>query len=495
MSAMLDGIRRHACRAAPVAVRAGSEVVTYRQLLARASALAGRLDASRIRTLALLAPNSPDWIVVDIAALLAGVTLVPIPEFFSPRQRRHVVESSGADAVIMAPEDQLGGIELSALEPVAGGLRLFRLTPQINPSDATAAKISYTSGTTGEPKGVRLPLAALEAVAISLREATQALEIRRHLCLLPLSTLLENIAGVYAPFLEGAEVIVPNAAETGVIGAARLDVDSLVRCIRRHEPHSVILVPQMLAALVAACEAGACVPRSLRFAAVGGAHVPSALLERAERCGLPVYEGYGLTECASVVAMNVPDARRTGSVGRALPHARVRVHETGEIIVAGAAMSGYVGEPGREPTEIHTGDVGRIDADGFIYVHGRRRNVFITSFGRNVSPEWVEAELARSKCIRQAALFGEARPWNVAVIVAASTRCDEIAADIERVNENLPDYARVGQWILADEPFSPENGLATMNGRLRRDAILRTYRQRIDLCYEDLIADSPRSKA
>jgi long-subunit acyl-CoA synthetase (AMP-forming) len=395
----------------------------------------------------------------------------------------------------MAAEDQLGDIECPVLERVGERLRLFRLRPPTSAIDAGAAKISYTSGTTGEPKGVRLPLAALDAVAMSLREATQALEIRRHLCVLPLSTLLENVAGVYAPFLAGAEVIVPDPTETGLIGAAGLDVGRLLRCIQRHEPHSVILVPQMLAALVEAFEAGAPVPMSLRFVAVGGAHVPTPLLERAGRCGLPVYEGYGLTECASVVAMNTPGAHRPGSVGRALPHARVHVDATGEIVVAGAKMLGYVGEPALESTDIRSGDVGRIDTDGFIYVRGRRRNVFITSFGRNVSPEWVEAELARSKRIRQAALFGEARPWNVAVIVAASSRRGEIAADIERVNADLPDYARVGRWILADEPFSHENGLATLNGRLRRDSILRAYQHRIDLCYENPIADSPRRKA
>src|SRR5690606_4443929 len=184
------------------------------------------------------------------------------------------------------------------------------------------------------------------------------------------------------PFLAGAEVIVLEPAESGLIGAAGLDVERLLRCLRRYEPHSVILVPQMLAALVEALEAGAPAPRSLRFVAVGGAHVPVALLERAERSGLPVYEGYGLTECGSVVAMNAPGAQRTGSVGRALPHTRVRVDETGEIVVAGAAMLGYVGAPVLEPTEIHTGDVGRIDTEGFIYVQGRRKNVFITSFGR-----------------------------------------------------------------------------------------------------------------
>lgn len=495
MSAVLESIRLHASRSSRAAVRSARGVVSYGQLRARASALASRFQAIGVHALALLAPNSLEWIVVDLAALLAGVTLVPIPGFFSPRQRWHLLESSGADAMIVAENEELGDIQCAALERVADGVRLLRLYPRTGAMDASAAKISYTSGTTGEPKGVRLPVAALDGVAMSLRDATQALEIGRHLCLLPLPTLLENVAGVYAPFLAGAEVIVPDPAESGLIGAAGLDVDRLVRCMRRHEPNSVILVPQMLAALVEAFEAGTPVPGSLRFVAVGGGHVPVALLERAERCGLPVYEGYGLTECASVVALNVPGARRTGSVGRALPHARVRVDETGEIIVAGASMLGYVGEPAPAPTEIRTGDVGRIDRDGFIYVQGRRKNVFITSFGRNVSPEWVEAELARSKWIRQAAVFGEGRPWNVAVLVVAPGRRGDVARHIERVNADLPDYARVRRWILADEPFSTANGLATMNGRLRRDAILQAYRQRINLCYEDPNADAPRRMA
>jgi long-subunit acyl-CoA synthetase (AMP-forming) len=203
-----------------------------------------------------------------------------------------------------------------------------------------------------------------------------------------------------------------------------------------------------------------------------------------------VYEGYGLTECASVVSLNRPAGRRIGSVGRALPHAGVRIAADGEIHVSGGAICGYLGDEHGAPPEIATGDLGRIDADGFLHLGGRRKSVFITSFGRNVSPEWVEAELVRERPIAQAALFGEGRPWNVAVLVPTpGVGPDQIQNAVERVNADLPDYARVGAWLRADEPFTPANGLLTMNGRNRREAIGNRYRWRIDACYDDVLCD------
>jgi long-subunit acyl-CoA synthetase (AMP-forming) len=220
----------------------------------------------------------------------------------------------------------------------------------------------------------------------------------------------------------------------------------------------------MLAALAAALEHGARPPRSLRFAAVGGAKVSAGLLARARALGLPVYEGYGLSECASVVSLNVPGADRPGSAGRALSHARVRIEE-GEIVVG----------------ELRTGDLGRVDAEGYLHIEGRRSNVLITSFGRNVSPEWPEAELVAGGAIAQAAVFGEARPRLCALVVPApGATSAAIEAQVRAANERLPDYARIGAWISADEPFTPHNGFATANGRARRDALWRAYGERLD---------------
>jgi long-subunit acyl-CoA synthetase (AMP-forming) len=247
----------------------------------------------------------------------------------------------------------------------------------------------------------------------------------------------------------------------------------------------MILVPQLLAALVAELERGAARPASLEFVAVGGGRVAPSLLERADRLGLPVYEGYGLTECASVVTLNTPRARRVGSAGKPLAHAAVTIDPRGEIHVAGAALGGYVGG-NRAPDHFATGDLGRIDDDGFLHISGRRKNLFITSFGRNVSPEWVESELCDEAPIARAAVFGEARPWNVAVIVPApGATHEQIQAAIAAANRRLPDYARILAWLPANEPFMPDNGELTANGRNRRNVIWARYRLDLDALYDE----------
>jgi len=212
------------------------------------------------------------------------------------------------------------------------------------------------------------------------------------------------------------------------------------------------------------------------------------LLARAAAVGLPVFEGYGLSECASVVCLNTPEAQRRGSVGRPLPHARVRVADDGQILVSGVTMLGYLGEPPRRPgEEWATGDLGEIDADGYVYVRGRVRNVFITSLGRNVAPEWVEREIAQQAGVRHVMVHGEARPYAVAIVSPASDDIDDatLARGIAAANAALPEYAQVRRWLRATEPFSFDNGLLTSNGRLRRAAIRARYERQIDALYRD----------
>jgi acyl-coenzyme A synthetase/AMP-(fatty) acid ligase len=203
---------------------------------------------------------------------------------------------------------------------------------------AGTACITYTSGTTGQAKGVCLDADTLVSVAGAVLSATASLNPRRHLCLMPLATLLENVAGAYAALLSGAQVALPPLAEIGYTGAAGLDVPTLLACLHRYQPESAILLPQLLLALVSAAEQGQALPASLRFLAVGGGRVGPRLLARAAALGLPVYEGYGLTECASVVCLNRPGASLPGSVGQPLGHARVQVRD-GELLVEGPAPS------------------------------------------------------------------------------------------------------------------------------------------------------------
>lgn len=496
MKSTFEIVERRATAAPFKAAISGAHAWSYRRLYESAAALAAALRRERLRVVGLAADNGPAWIVADLAAQLARVTLVPLPPYFSPAQNRHALQDSGADGVLadeahgQSALDSLAPAETTLALPAGVHLRRLRAAAPESRLPAGTAKISYTSGTTGSPKGVCLSQTALDSVAQSLWSATADLGLDKHLCLLPLATLLENVAGVYAPLRNGAQIACPPLHEIGWTGSVGLDVQRLVACVAHHRPHSLILLPQILAALVAAIEAGAPRLETLRFAAVGGARVPRALLDRASELGLPVYEGYGLTECASVVALNTPTAHRAGSVGRVLAHAAVRIDEHSEIHVSGAATSCYVGSQYGLPEAVPTGDLGHIDADGYLHVTGRRKNVFITSFGRNVSPDWVEAELTRAAPIVQAAVFGESRPWNVAVVVPS--RMDAGPRDIQRavdaVNAELPDYARVHEWIRADEPFTTMNGLATSNGRNRRAAIWNRYGARIDACYCDTLA-------
>ena len=425
---------------------------------ARVERLARALADARPRVLGLLADNGAHWLAADLAAQKAGVVLVPLPAFFTPAQLAHAVEASGMDALI---GPALPGFRAAG---EIDGLPFHRRDAEPVCFPSGTAKVTYTSGTTGTPKGLPLDAARQWAVARALADAAAPLGLKRHLCLLPLAVLLENVAGVYAPLLAGMEICVPPLAEAGLRGSSGFDARACLAALERWQPHSVILLPQMLAALAALLEQGVPPPRSLRFAAVGGAKVSPALLARARALGLPAYEGYGLSECASVVALNLPGADRPGSVGRPLPHARVWIEEN-EIVVDHA----------------RTGDLGRLDADGYLYVEGRRKHVLITSFGRNVSPEWPEAELLAGRAIAQAAVFGEARARLCALVVPApGASAGAVEAQVRAANQRLPDYARIGAWLRADAPFTPQNGFATANGRARRDALWQAYGERID---------------
>jgi long-subunit acyl-CoA synthetase (AMP-forming) len=445
--------------------------MTRGAFLDRVEDLAFRL-AHMTGPVALALDNSQDWLAADIALGAAGHVNVPVPPWFTPAQIAHLVEAAGLSAwlgVRPPPVPHGKGRD------VGGGLTLWSLKasrPVALP--AGTGKITFTSGTTGQPKGVCLANRSLETIAESLARIGRKAGVERHLCALPLSVLLENIAGAWAAMLAGAEIVALPMAELGMAGATGVDAGRFLGAIRRHEAQSLILVPQLLEALVGAVEAGATRPGSLRFVAVGGARVPPTLLARARRLGLPVHEGYGLSECGSVVSLDLEAEDRAG-VGHALPHACVSLAPDGEILVDGELMLGYAGDPTPVPHPWPTGDLGSLDPSGRLHIIGRKRNVFITSMGRNISPEWVETELLQEPPVRQAAVFGEGMRQPVAVLFAPGEDEAAIAAAVERVNLRLPDYARIGRWLAAREPFSPAHGTATANGRLRRAEIASRY--------------------
>ena len=475
----------------------------YATLLEEIDALAARLQQSGATVVGLALDNDPSWAVADLAVMKLALPLVPLPGFFSSAQILHAIRDSGIDHLLCDQQIrieemlQAGGHEVVATTQlvVAGKhLTLIRLdSHQASRLPAGTAKLTYTSGTTGSPKGVCLSIEAQMQVASALLQATEADAEERHLSILPLSTLLENIAGVYVPLLAGACSVLLPAGQAGLTGSSGFDVARMMQVLDKCQPSTLVLTPELLQAMVTALEHGYPALPSLRFVAVGGAPVSLQLLTRAAQVGLPVFEGYGLSECASVVAVNKPGAHQPGSVGKPLPHVQLTFADDGEILVRGSTLIAYSGDEEAAPVPWPTGDIGHLDAAGYLHVTGRKKNMFITSYGRNVMPEWVERELVLTRPIAQAALFGEARPWNTAVIVPCTTtdghvaQIEDIEQAIARVNASLPDYASIGMWVFADAPFTVANEQLTPNGRLRRDRIWQSYQSKIVSLYEESI--------
>lgn len=498
-SLILQAIQGHAALNPDlVALQDAHAALSYAELACEIERMQKRFIFEGTRVLGLAAENSPAWAITDLAAMASELPVVPLPAFFSAEQIAHAIRDAGINQlisdqpIVMEHLLQTAGFKISAsqrYQVAEHWLTQFTLTevPDAKLPQATA-KVTYTSGTTGSPKGVCLGLQAIEQVASSLLSATEACAEDVHLSILPLSTLLENIAGLYVPLLAGARSVIRPSQQVGLSGASGLDPQKMLQAIVTAKTSTLVLTPELLKALVMMAEGGAAVPASLRFIAVGGATVSYGLLDRAAAVGLPVFEGYGLSECCSVVAVNTLAAHLQGSVGKPLPHVQIRFADDGEILVAGSTMLAYTGMAESEYGNRYwpTGDIGYLDDAGYLYISGRKRNVFITSFGRNVSPEWVESQLAQSPKVAQAALFGEARPWNTALIVpAAGTGSADIDQVVKTVNAGLPDYARVRQWLYADAPFSSKNQQITPNYRLRRDVIWQAYAARINTLYEE----------
>lgn len=494
MTLIIEAINNHAnTNPGSVALHSGNRKITYAALQKNIWKLATVLIENDVKILGLYLDNGIEWVMIDLASQCAGITLVPLPSFFSGKQIKYIFDKANLDAVVCMDRTIIpDSCERLSTSELISGVNLYKCFGDFNRYNSLkhTGKITFTSGTTGSPKGVCLTNNSISRVAESLVNATRCAGIEKHLSLLPLSTLLENIAGIYAPLLKGATCQLPTLAETGLTGASGFNVTRMLECLDRYKPDSIILLPQMLSDLVCAIESGLKFPDSLKFIAVGGGVISSSIIKRARLHNLPVYEGYGLSECGSVIALNTPQYDRPGSAGKPLNNIDVSLAEDGEIMVKGNFMQGYLGGQAIDNNEwLATGDIGEIDEDGFLYVTGRKKNIFITSFGRNVSPEWAESELINTTAIKQAVVFGEARPVNCAVIVPENKWVEDhfIGSAVDLVNRGLPDYARVFYWVKAKEEFNPANGLATANGRPVRDRIYKLYENEINRCYEKLL--------
>lgn len=467
------------------------------ELLSQCEVLSNTLRENAIQCLALHTDNGLNWLTVDLTCQHAEISLLPLPTFFSEAQLKHALQETPVDAIITD-----SSVLPCALEDI-GTLKHQWLLDDLllivlnKPNDSlqvppNTGKITYTSGSTGTPKGVCLSNTQLLNQAHTLAKAV-AIPKPRHLCLLPMSTLLENVAGIYTPLLLSGEVIVPSLEEIGFTGSSSINVEKMVQLISEFQPNSLILTPQLLLLLVTATESGWIVPTSLSFVAVGGSRVAPDLLSKAWAVGIPAYEGYGLSESTSVVSLNTPNNRLMGSCGKPLPHLDISIEES-EVIVSGNTMLGYINEPDSwGQKNIHTGDLGSLDDEGFLHISGRRKNLLVSSFGRNISPEWVESEFLSTPVFSDFVVFGDAQPFCVALLSPRSplTTDDQIQHTINKINQSLPDYARIKTWYRLPQPLNTKNQFMTDNGRPRRDAIFNHYIAQIQRLYEAELVAQP----
>ena len=481
MSRVLMAIDLHAA-AAPeaIALSGGGAAFTYGQLrdeiAAAAVALFGLTSGPDEQpVVGVRLDNSPAWVVLDLALVSLGWPSLPIAGFFTAAQADHALADAGASLLILEPDVSDRQIRIAGQ-----ALAVRRLAHPPVPLPAGTAKVTYTSGSTGRPKGICLSRAQMEDVAASLVAVIGAEHAGRHLPLLPPAILLENVAGLYATLIAGGEYRAEAPAALGLADPFQPDLARMIAAIAEHRATSLIVTPELLRGLMFAMAAHGVTLPDLDLVAVGGAKVSKRLLDDAEALGLPVFEGYGLSECASVVSLNTPSSALRGSVGRPLPHLTIKRATDGEILVGPSPYLGCVG--GAPHTGVvHTGDLGRIDAEGFLHIEGRKGNTIITAFGRNVAPEWVESELLSQPEIGQAVVYGEAQPSLAAIITPAHAGIDAAAVGraVERANAVLPLYARVARWALS-APFSPARGELTGNGRPVRSVIASHWRAFID---------------
>ncbi len=500
VAAVLAALAERPGAAAFLVKRAGRfEPVSGAESVAAVLEVAAGLRAAGVRPgdrVLLLSENRLEWVLADLGTLLAGAADVPAyPTSLAP-QVGEILRDSGARAAFVSSAGQLAKLREAASgaatpEPLvafdesaaAGGAPSFsdlrargrealaadpglaaRLLSEIHPE--ALASIVYTSGTTGVPKGVRLSHRNFQAnIRAAIRRVPGAREGEVALSILPLSHVLERMAGFYGMLERGVAVAygdsVLSVAEdlrlvrpTVIAAVPRFFqklADRVEEAIRSAPPHRRALARAAFAigrAWSRRIEAGRRVPLPLRLARVaadalvfrkireklggrlalaisGGAPLGADLARLFHAAGVLVLEGYGLTETSPVIAVNGHDRFRFGTVGRPLEGVEVRIAADGEIEARGPNVTeGYHGKPAETAEAftpdgfLRTGDVGYLDPDGFLVITDRKKDLLVTSGGKKIAPAVLEGRLRGDPLVSEAVLLGSGRNYATALVVA-----------------------------------------------------------------------------
>jgi long-chain acyl-CoA synthetase len=420
---------------------------------------------------------------------------------------------------------------------------------------ADQATIIYTSGTTGEPRGALLTHGNFMSNIEGSLQCLHVDETDIFLSFLPLCHVFERMAGHYLAcysastiaYAESIDTVAQNMVEvkpTVMTSVPRLyekiyarvlesiESGSLLKrkifywaigvgreyigCIMNKKPISGALqFKRNLAYKLVFSKLAERVGGRLRFFVSGGAPLAREIGEFFGAAGLMIYEGYGLTETSPVITVNKEEQFRFGTVGQVIPGIEVKIAEDGEILTRGPhVMLGYFNKENEtreaidEEKWFHTGDIGFFDDTGFLTITDRKKNIIVTSGGKNIAPQPIENQLVTCKYIEQAMIIGDKRRYCAAVIVPAFETLEKWAKensvtfenrrqlialpavrklfknDIDNVNNGLASYETIKDFILTDAPFSIETGELTPSLKIKRKVVLEKFKNEIEKMYQ-----------
>jgi long-chain acyl-CoA synthetase len=493
----------------------------------------------------LLSENRIEWLMADHAILSAGAVSVPLYPSSSPAQVEYQLGHCGAAGVIVSSAAQLKKVlavrdRLPALrfvvvfdpaEAIADAAlsswEVLKQTGRRTPDAAAEAArreaaltpdsnavIIYTSGTTGRPKGAVLTHGSMIFSTTAVADALRYTSADTHVSWLPYCHVFGRVADHLSTTRMGMTLALAESALT------------VLRDMAEVRPAYFTTVPRVLekvwAQLVGlpeekrAAAARGIFGDRINFLTVGGAPLPAAVGDGLIAAGVPVREGYGMTETASIISLNRRDRWKSGTVGPVIAGIEVRIAEDGEILTRGPhLMRGYWNDAEATARAIqngwlHTGDLGSLDEAGLLRITGRKKELIITAGGKNITPNFLEDLLLRDEFIEQAVVFGDGRPFVVALLVPRAARLAEAAR--EAGADNVPEDAeflsdpRLVAWfqqrvdaamkevstteavkkiLLRRVPLTAEREELTPTLKLRRSIIFAGHQAELDALYQD----------
>lgn len=509
---------------------------TWQELAAQACRLAAALREAGVNSgdcVLHVSENRWEWVVTDIALQMASAVHVPVHAPLTGPQIAYQLAHSGARLAILSTPEQLQKLSDTQLSPdvkiwmyepdpsasvgsvrdiievadAAVGERLFEAAIDAAEPDRLAT-ILYTSGTTGEPKGVMLSERNLTSNTLAAIEAFSQRPDDCRLCFLPLSHIFARTCDLYTWLATGAVLALATSRETVIA-----DCQAFRPTLLNGVPYFYDKVRQSLQ--TAGRDDAASLKQTfggkMRVLGSGGAALPEHVFDFYAERDLAILQGYGLTETSPVITASTVQNNRRGASGRAVRDAEVKLAEDGEILTRGPhVMSGYFRDP-QATNEVlkdgwfSTGDYGYLDEDGYLFVTGRKKEIIVTSGGKNIAPVLLEQLLVDDRLIEQAVVFGDDQKFLVALIVpdlaqlrtavaAPPTQSDSDvlatpaaeaairAAVCERL-AGLSRFEQVARFHLLETPFSIERGELTPKLSLRRQAIQQHYAAEIAALY------------